>query len=147
MEIELLSPAESYRAWESVVVRPFFRPSITLCHTQPPCRISAFRNFNLYGRNWMLWTGCDQHLIHRKGFHTESSPGVIYFTMTWSCRVTISNFRIFRRDLTVRESILCTKVGLNTMNFWSWHGNTFVFFWKKNMVVSAMSGEVYMQHI
>ena len=56
------------------------------------------------------------HLIHCKGFHTESSPGVIYFTITWSCRVTISNFRIFRSNLTVRESIPCTKVGLNTIN-------------------------------
>jgi len=87
------------------------------------------------------------HLIHRKGFHTESSPGVIYFTITWSCRVTISNFRFFQRDLTVRESILCTKVGSNTINLVMAWEHVHFFFEKKNGSIRYVGRSLYATYI
>lgn len=49
-------------------------------------------------------------------FHSECSPEVAHLTSTWSCRVTISDLRILWNDITVRESIPCTKVGSSIIN-------------------------------
>jgi hypothetical protein len=80
--------------------------------------------------------------VHCKRFHSESSPRIIYFTIALSCRVTVSHFRIFRSDLTVRGSIPCTKIALNTINLVMAREYVHFFFFlkKKIMVVSAMLG-------
>jgi hypothetical protein len=96
------------------------------------CRISALRNFN-------LCLDCCDTSVHCKRFHSESSPGIIYFTIALSCRVSVSHFRIFRSDLTVREIIPRIKIALNTINLVMAREHVTFFFWKNlYMVVSGI---------